>query len=197
MILLVHSCKGRGGILKLWEKCFKRFEWHFPVIYITSGGQYSDQLIDILSYLHFDYVWHMNDDYFIQYPINWDYYYQKAIDLKVDALRMQPNVQFNSLPYRFRFERGLLRQTNDSKYQISLNSSIWRRHFFLDCLSPGLDPWQQENSTKINSWNHKIYFVPRLPFWYVNGTVKGAPTPEGVKVIGKYDNRFKTAGQKV
>jgi len=137
----------------------------------------------------------MNDDYFIQSNLNWWYYWRLAHGK--DALRMQPNVQYDSLPYRFKWEGSLLRQTNESEYQISLNSSIWRRKFFIDCLTDGLDPWEQERSTKINTWDHKIYFVPRLPFWYINGTAKGCLTPEGAKIISKYDNRLKRAGEKV
>lgn len=197
MILLVHSCKGREAILELWRKCFEDSGWKATVLYLLGEKEYSDQLYDICSVMKSEYLWHMNDDYFIAQKINWDVYFFLAKYKSVDALRMQPNVQYDSLPYRFKWEYNLLRQTNDSAYQISFNSGIWRRKFLLDCLTPGLDPWELENSTKINNWKHKIYFVPKLPFWYVNGTAKGCLTPEGLKVIQKYDTRFKTAGQKI
>jgi hypothetical protein len=195
MILLVHSCEGREGILDLWKKCYNTSNWRAAVFFIHGSEAYSDQLLRTLEYMKSEYVWHMNDDYFIQSNLNWWYYWRLAQGK--DALRMQPNVQYDSLPYKFKWEGALLRQTNESEYQISLNSGIWRRQFFIDCLTPGLDPWEQELSTKINDWDHKIYFVPRLPFWYVNGTVKGCLTKEGLKVIQKHDTRFKTVGEKI
>ena len=195
MILLVHSCDGRKAFLDIWQKCFERSGWKAEVIYIKGNDCYADQLLNILPSLDCEYLWHMNDDYFIIDKIPWDFYSQMAEDMRVDALRMQPNVQFNSLPYRFRKYLELFRQTNDSAYQISLNCSIWRREFFIDCLTPGLDPWQLENSTKINNWNHKIYFVPGLPFWYINGTKKGTLTKRGEKIVN--DLRLRTASKEV
>jgi hypothetical protein len=183
MILLVHSCTGREWILEYWEKFFELSGWGASVKYITNDLPFSDQLMGTLAHIESEYVWHILDDYFIKTPIDWDYYWRLAQELKVDALRVQPNVSYRSLPYRFRREGDLLRQTNNSQYQISFASSIWRRKFFLDCLTPGLDPWAQENSKKINVWNHKIYFVPELSFWYVNGTVKGTLTKEGLKMV--------------
>lgn len=189
MILLVHSCHGREAFVDVWFKCFERSGWDVDRVIVIGGeDDFSDQLIRTLVKIrHCEYVWHILDDYFITKPvgfrpINFDRYWRLAHDLKVDALRIQPNVSYNSLPYRFRWEFGLLRQTNESEYQISMQCSIWRREFLLQCLTPGLDPWQQENSKKINKWPHEIYFVPELPFWHINGTIKGVLTKEGAKM---------------
>jgi len=179
MILLVHSCTGREWILEHWRESFVRSGWEADVYYIKNDLPFSDQLMGALTRIKSEYVWHILDDYFIQFPIDWGHYWRLAQELKADALRVQPNVSYNSLPYRFKWEGDLLRQTNESQYQISFNSSIWRRKFLIDCLTPGLDPWQQECSRKINTWNHRIYFVPELPFWYINGTIKGVLTKEG------------------
>jgi len=187
MILLVHSCDGREVFLNYWIKCFKRSGWDIPVRYIVGKEKFTDQLYRVLSEIDDEYIWHILDDYFVVKTLDWEYYYNLAIGK--DALRIQPNVSFNSLPYRFRFENELLRQVNSSAYQISFASSIWRRRFLIDCLTPGLDPWQQENSTKINAWNHKIYFVPELPFWYINGTIKGMLTERGKEVINDFKLR--------
>ena len=181
MILLVHSCKGREAFLDIWKKCFERSGWDIPTYYITDDREFTDQLIEALNNIGDSYIWYTLDDLWIKEPLDWEFYERLARGK--DALRMQPNVRENSLPYRFRWEGSLLRQTNQSAYQISLHVSIWRRQFFLDCLTPGLDPWEQERSTKIDNWNHKIYFVPRLPFWVINGTVKGALTKEGQEVV--------------
>ena len=185
MKLLVHSCDGREWIREHWEEFFNRSKWDADVVYIDGDEYFSDQLIRVLSELEDEYVWHILDDYFIKQNIDWDYYWEMAQVLRVDALRMQPGVGFDSLPYRFRREGFLFRQTNESEYQITMTSSIWRREFFLSCLSSGLNPWEQEVSKKINGWPHEIYFVPDLPEWYVNGTLKGILTPAGRALINE------------
>ena len=183
MILLVHSCTGREQFVDVWLRCFARSGWNAEVMVIDGDEEFSDQLLRVLPKLHDEYVWHILDDYWIKRPIGFHKYWHLAQDLGADALRVQPNVSYNSLPYRFTWEHGLLRQTNESEYQISMTCSIWRREFFLQCLTPGLNPWQQENSKKINKWPHEIYFVPQLPFWYVNGTIKGVYTEDGKKML--------------
>lgn len=116
--------------------------------------------------------------------IDFDKYWKLAYYLKADAVRLQPNVFFNSLPYHFlnmsTNDEGLFKQLPESEYTISMATSIWRREYFLDCMTPGLDPWQLERTRPELG---DIYFIPELPFWYINGTVKGALTKEGAEMI--------------
>ena len=188
MILLVHSCDGREKFLDVWHQSFDRWAKRQPdiaskidILPIAGHDAFCDQLIRVLKDLDCEYVWHILDDYWIvdECKQPFDRYYEIAQEYEVDALRIQPNVQFDSLPYHFTWEYGFMRQTNESSYQVSFASSIWRREFLLKCLIPGLNPWEMEVSEMINDWDHKIYFWPKLPFWYINGTIKGELTKQG------------------
>ncbi len=181
MILLVHSCDSRSWLWEHWWRFFDRSGWDIKVRFIVGEGDFSDQLIEEINSLDCEYLWYTLDDYFIIKSIYWEYYESIAERLCADVLRLAPNVQFNSLPYRFKEEHGIYRQLPESPYKISMCTSIWRREYFLSCLKPGLNPWQLENHEPANFGS--VYFVPKLPFWYINGTEKGAFTPEAKELF--------------
>jgi len=163
-----------------------------------GNDNFSDQLIWRLRVLKDEYIWYTLDDFWIQEPINFEYYWGLAKGLKCDALRLQPNVQENSLPYRFKeihFPQislpkefrdtdseidVILKQLPESEYIMSMQTSIWRRDYFLECLTPGLDPWELEK-TRPKLGN--VYYIPRLPFWYIDATRKGVLTDKAKKLI--------------
>lgn len=176
MILLVHSCDSRSWVWEHWWRFFDRSGWNIKVRFITGNEEFSDQLIEELSGIKDEYVWYTLDDYFIIKPIEWGLCEIMIKFLCADVLRLAPNVYFNSLPYRFKEEHELYKQLPESPYKISMCTSIWRRKYFLSCLKPGLNPWELENQEPANFGN--VYFVPQLPFWYINGTVKGVFTKE-------------------
>jgi len=153
-------------------------------MYITGDGEFSDQLYDTLNYIEDDHLFYMLDDYWIKFPIDFNKYWHLITGTNMDALRLQPNVTFRSRPYRFSDSKWnkvkMLKQTPESEYRISMNTSIWRREYFLECLTPGLNPWQLEVTVPDLG---DVYFVPELPFWYINGTVKGVLTKEGREVM--------------
>lgn len=181
MILLVHSCDSRLWLRKYWERYFDKSGWYIQVEWITGDEEFSDRLIDVLLHTTDEYVWYTLDDYFIVEPIDWDYYENLIIHLHADVLRLQPNVQHNSLPYRFEVHGELLKQTKGSAYTMSMQTSIWRKSYFLECLTPGLDPWELEH-TKPKLGN--VYFVPGLPFWYVDTVRRG-------EIMDKHKGMFK------
>ena len=180
MILLVHSCDSRLWLREHWERFFDKSGWYIQEEYILGDGVFSDRLIETLHEITDEYIWYTLDDYFIREPIDWYRYERMAIDKKMDCLRLQPNVQYDSLPYRFNWEDGLLKQRQDSAYIMSMQTSIWRRKYFLECLTPGLDPWETELS---GPQLGDIYFVPQLPFWYIDAVRKGVLTDKGKKMI--------------
>lgn len=193
MILLVHSYPGREWICKHWWRYFDRSGWNAEVRFITGGGHFSDELKKALENIAEEYIWYTLDDFIILKPIDWKKYEKVAIDLKADAVRLQPNVGYDALPYRFYDERNsvspfyrmeqhgdLLKQKSDSAYIMSMQTSIWRREYFLESLTPGLDPWELEvSSPELGD----IYFVPRLSFWYIDVLRKGVLTVKGKEII--------------
>lgn len=180
MILLVHSCDGREWLRPHWERYFRKSGWDIEVQYIFGDGEFTDRLIETLQGITDEYIWYTLDDYLIVEPIYWQQYENTAINLKADALRLQPNVQHNSPPYHFKWQGALLKQTPNSAYTMSMQTSIWRREYFLKCLPPGLDPWELESfRPKLGN----VYFVPRLPFWYIDSVRRGIPTEKGKKLI--------------
>ncbi len=206
MILLVHSCDSREWLWKHWWSFFEKIPWKIhpyflteyktqewdgakAYTYPTKKESFSDQLITALTdyFWEDEYIWYTLDDYWIVDKIDWKLYEQLAIDLKCDALRLQPNVQENSLPYRFApvtiFPGGdkMLKQRQDSEYHVSCATSIWRREYFLECLKPGLDPWQTEKLT-VNPLGD-VYFVPELPFWYIDATRRGVLTDKAKELL--------------
>jgi hypothetical protein len=181
MILLVHSCDHRSWLWEHWWKYFRLSGWKIQVRFIKGKKEFSDQLYEVLTDIKDEYVWHTLDDYFIRFPIDFDYYWKLAHELKADAVRMQPNVQFNSLPYRFEWTETLLKQRPDSDYLISTHTSIWRREYFLDCLVPGLDPWDLEKHRP--ECFGDVYFAPQLPFWYIDAVLKQVVTDMGKQMM--------------
>jgi len=181
MILLVHSCDSRSWIWEYWWRFFDRSGWNIDVRFITGKEEFSDQLIKELSTLSNEYLWYTLDDYFIVEPIEWAVYESIFRRWKMDCLRLQPNVVYASLPYRFERIDWILKQAPESEYHVSMSTSIWRREYFLSCLKPGLNPWQTEleRPEKLGD----VYFVPELPFWYINGTIKGQWTEAAKKII--------------
>ena len=183
MILLVHSCDSREWLWEYWWRFFfkhRPFKSNLAIDFIRGNEMFSDQLIDKLNKMDDEYIWYTLDDFWIQEWIDFEYYWKFAKDNKMDALRLQPNVQHNSIPYRFDEVYGALRQREDSAYTMSMQTSIWRREYFLECLTPGLDPWELER-TRPKLGN--VYFVPRLPFWYIDATCKGVLTDKAKKLI--------------
>jgi len=184
MKLLVHSCDSRKWLWEHWEKCFKRSGWDIDYEFIDGEEAFTDQMKKALERETDEYIFYTLDDYFIREPIDFNKYWDMAHDLKVDALRLQPGVQFNSLPYRFdpgynvtefyRFEEneGLLKQTRESAYHISMQTSIWRRDYLLKCIIPGLNPWEFEG-VNMGERLGDVYWVPSLPRWYIDGVRKG------------------------
>ena len=181
MKLLVHSCDSRKHILAHWIRFFKRSSWAVEPVYIQGEALWSDQLIQALTLISDEYVWYTLDDYFIAEDIDWEWWEYLAVDMNMDALRVQPIVQENSLPYLFKKEGELLKQTPDSPYQNSCATSIWKREYLLNSLKPCMNPWQWETWTPEKFGN--VYFVPGLPFWYTDGTKKGQYRKRGLKMI--------------
>ena len=173
MILLVHSCDSRLWLKPHWERYFKKSGWDIEYKYILGEGEFSDQLKEELSAITDEYIWYTLDDFFIAEPIDWNKYEAMAMDMKMDALRVQPNVGYDALPYRFKWEGDLLKQLPHSEYTMTMQCSIWRREYFLECLTPGLNPWELERAS-IGDKFGDVYFVPRLPFWYKDCVRKGA-----------------------
>ncbi|ODS39459.1 MAG: hypothetical protein A7316_11045 [Candidatus Altiarchaeales archaeon WOR_SM1_86-2] len=180
LILLVHSCNSRKWLWPHWEKCFKRSGWDIDYAIIDGDEAFSDQLINALNSRKERYLFYTLDDYFIRFCIDFEMYLKWAYELEADALRLQPNVRFNSLPYRFERRGELLKQTKESQYYISMATSIWRREYFLECLKPGLSPWEVERS---DCELGDVYFVPGLPFWYIDGTRRGVLTEAGKEIL--------------
>lgn len=199
MILLVQSQDHREYLWKSWLRYFKKSGWDVDPMIITedkkpdfiksvqtgsqSENSFGSCLLRALDYFKDEYVWYTLDDYFIVKKIAWDVYEEIALNKKVDAFRLQPNVQIDSLPYKFIREDGLLRQTNNSKYQISFQTSIWRKDFLAGCMDDRMNPWELENSTKIDKWKHKIYFAEKLPWWYYDIVRRGKLSDIGKLMI--------------
>ena len=181
MILLVHSCDSRKWLWPHWWKFFNLSGWDVTPQFIT-GETFTDQLIKTLEGIKDEYIWYTLDDYFIQFPIDFEYYWNLAHRIKADALRVQPNVNIlKSFPYIFEWAGDLFKQLERSPYTISTHTSVWRREYFLDCLTPGLNPWQFERSTPENFGD--VYFVPKLPYWYIDGVLSGVITNEAKALI--------------
>ena len=184
MILLVHSCDKRSWIWDHWQRFFDLSGWDAEVRWIKGNEQFSDQLKTALESITDEYVWYTLDDFFISEPIDWKHYEKLAVKHKVDALRVQPNVRMDALPYRFeKFKDGLLKQLPHSEYTMSMQASIWRREYFLECLTPGLNPWQLENAPLKRFGN--VYFVSDLGWWYTDGTKHGVYRARGRKMVSE------------
>lgn len=218
MLLLVISQDHREYLWKPWLKHFVASGWDATPVILTEqkkpdfvqsiqGGaqkKFTDWLKAALRKIEDEYIWLTLDDYFIIEPIKFGLYENMADFRGVDVLRVQPNVQYNSVPYHFvrggtapepdkgldnnvsafyRFlpEGGLLRQTPDSAYMTSFQTSIYRREYLIDSLPDGMNPWEAETCTPENFG--RVYFVPGLPFWYRDVVRRGKVIPQHAKLV--------------
>lgn len=182
MLLLVHSCDSREWLCEHWLKFFfQNADVNVNVEIITGEKEWTDQLIEALERVEDEYIIHTLDDYWIVQAFDFKRYFDLCIEMKADVLRLQPNVHFDSLPYRFEKAGELFRQTRESAYKNSTHFSIYRREYLLSTLKPGMNVWSYELSEPENFG--EIYFVPHLPFWYIDGTIHGEMTEGAKKLI--------------
>lgn len=187
MLLIVHSCKGREWVLDYWWRFFIKNApaGLFRVHEITDDRGFSDQLIEAVESHNDRYLWYTLDDYWIVRGFNYKHFWDVAE--VVDCLRLQPNVVAGSLPYRFDDQGAFLRQLPSSPYHFSAATSIWDREYLLRNLTPGLDPWELEKTP----FKHfgQTYFVPSLPFWYIDAVRRGVITDKGNEALNDlYDD---------
>lgn len=193
--MLVQSC---DKYERYWEGWYLHYEKNFPykdlpvylitetkqfpypgVMTINTGSvtDFADMLIHALQSLPYKSILYTLDDlWMVKEAPDIPHYYREFLRHGMDALRLLPEVYENTDPYKFVREGEYLRIQRDSMYQISLDTSLWNRDFFLRCLILGENPWQIEvdGSERIGkTLDHRIYFVEGMPRWFHNTVLKG------------------------
>lgn len=132
-------------------------------------GTYSDCLRKALKSMDTDYVFYLQDDYFLTKAIGKDWVEHLLLlmrDNNLDRITFQGIGKNISVDETDTLDNGKLkRMLQDSRYTVSMQPGIWNRRFFFICLSNVKEsPWEFEKygSKRLNSiYNHRLYINDR------------------------------------
>lgn len=147
-----------------------------PAIKTINNGnlKWGENLMYTLSYyVPTRYVLWLQDDYFLiknftKDELKDDLFYVKKEG--IDRLGLCP------IAYHYTLDRGdgrYIKMADKSKYLLSLQPSIWEKHFLYSCLNKNYSPWDFElkGTEKIRGTGARIYINPKQ--WYIEVVTEG------------------------
>lgn len=155
--------------------------------YQTGIGQWGSRLLNILDYLNTDYIFYMQEDFWVtkEFP-----YTQAIIDefilQKLDCWRICEHSNFYSI---HKIRDNIYKYNQNSMYTLSHQFSLWKTSFLRKYIDPTHTPWQNETigSLQINKNIHNIYYTPSP--WYHEAIRKGKLKQSSIELLNKeYNN---------
>lgn len=159
----------------------------------TGKTGFSGSVRTVLNSADTDYVFWMQDDYFLTKPVS-EKWLEHSLSImennRIDLLTFQGIGGLITINSEDTLDNGKLKRvTQDSKYTTSLQPGIWNRRFFLMCLGDkDFNPWEFEKKgcKYLNTYfRHKIYVNDvDQPLCPSSGVVKGGkPRPAYYKMM--------------
>lgn len=147
--------------------------------FIKNGKiPYSNCLINTLNQISTKYILWMQDDYLLRRTLKkelFDDYLKFVKENNADRLGI---CEDSSLYSTHHISDNFFKFNQNSRFTISMQSSIWNAEFLKSCLIPNENPWQFEDngSKRLNKRNHNIYIVTQDPPWYSEALRQGQYT---------------------
>lgn len=174
--VLVHTCDKYAFCWDGWEYYFNLFwdfnfpakiyfaneqidrEFHLPtpVTQIKTGsGEFSDRLIYALNAIEEEHIFYLQEDAWLQQTIDLPMLYRVFCVLGMNCFRISQELVMDTelvpdprdstriIPLEGVFLRKAKPPTN---HLLSHMPSFWKRDFFLSCMVPGENPWDNETN---------------------------------------------------
>jgi hypothetical protein len=203
LAVIIHTC---DDYIFCWDGWFHYFKkhWNFKLpfnIYFvnensnidfngieqikTGTGEWSDRLKIALKQIPEKNILYLQEDVWLQGPIDIEKYYNVFSSLSLDRLQLSPTDSTYTLFSKFKIGDVVLQKfARRSNYLISHQPSLWKKSFLNDCLDKSESPWENEiDGTKrlrINSQNFSIYIS--IANWYTAVSRRGQLTKEGQRL---------------
>ena len=207
LVIIIHTCDKYSFCWEGWNHYFQK-NWdhllNIPVYFVnensditfenviqfkTGNGEWSDRLLKFLHNSESKNILYFQEDMWLLNKIDIQKYYDFFNNNNLDALRLLNEVKGSNINYYFDTPYGdqYLKFSKQSPYILSHQPSIWKKDFFIKCLKPKENPWDNEvnGSMRINLGKEtpKIYTVRNLSTWYIPVSNKGELTEEGKKLL--------------
>jgi len=108
------------------------------------------------------------EDYYLQKPYDKEQF-AYLINQKYDKIDLQGQVNY----FEHYGEGGHVVASNSACYRRSLQMSIWKKEYLIQCLKDATNPWSFELTPKSND-NKKIIGLAHNTFFYSNIMLKGS-----------------------
>jgi hypothetical protein len=200
MVVILHTCDKyqfcwNGFIrhfIKHWDyRCFKYFcnedievDYDYFIQRKTGKGEWSDRLISILKRTSDDYVFYIQEDYWLKEYISSiliDHLLQLMKVESIDCIHMSPDSKYYTLtPY----SGNLKAFDSRSAYLMNHQPGIWRKDFLLECLESNETPWVNEIEGTKRLWKKNLIGkVMNYDLnWFDHVVRKGKFTERGVEL---------------
>jgi hypothetical protein len=176
----------------------------------TGEGEWSDRLIAGLDKLDQEYVLYMQEDFWLNEPINYgkflwlskqiiDNKFNKLMLTSISVSGLENDREKTNLCY---LDYHIYKIKNSERYLMSHQPTIWNKEFFRSCLDSNESPWNNEyaGSNRLRTRNEDLkfyHFIQDKPgvlqTWYNavynsphnSGGVNGSYNALGIKMLEK------------
>jgi hypothetical protein len=203
--VVLHTCDKYKQFWNPWFYCFKKhvkppFKIYFlseeedpdfidEVIVIKTGkGEWGERLIRGLNLIPESYIYYMQEDFWACKPIDLSIFLEPFIKYGMDALRISNESYLYTLE-NLKGEPELFKFSQNSKYLMTHQFSLWDKSYFMKFINPNDNPWKNEieQSQVISKSLHSIYLIKNT--WY-NATVrKGVLEAIGIQMIEEMNSK--------
>ena len=206
--LILQTCDAYKPFWKLWHKCFNRhwnFEktknWKFRFcierdseaasrsgidnmdIFSTGHGEFSERLYTILKNTKTEYVFYMQEDFWIRRFPPLDKYLELMINNKLDCLKVKSVLHWHSLSEPD--NDGMMKYLPNSEYIFSHDTAFWKTSSLMKMVMAGPEtPWKNEidGTKRIRSMNMNIRVILEKE-WYLESVKSGVILDEGLNLL--------------
>ncbi len=197
LAIVINTTDKYCDLWDTWYYHFKKWKHDYPVYFLNEeldvpydvtqikvnvpeANLWTKKFRESLSRIPEEHVLVMMEDHWIVDPFKGDEFeiiYDTFRALEADSMRIRQESELTTTTF---LGNGLRHLTKDSKYLISHDPSIWRKHVLQKCLEADESPWDNEiKGTDRIRGKYSMFHYER--YWWINAMVKGRLTPEGHK----------------
>lgn len=214
LAIIIHTCDDYTFCWAGWHHYFKKY-WNlklpFSIYFVnedidvdfdgisqikTGIGEWSTRLKKALGQIPEQNIVYLQEDVWLQAPIDIEKYYSIFLSLSLDRFQLSPTDSTYTLFSKFSVGDLILRKfARKSNYLISHQPSIWKKSFLIGCLDQSESPWENEiegtKRLRKNSQSFSIYLS--IIDWYTAVSRQGELTRDGLdleKKVPKSSNSY-------
>lgn len=174
----------------------------FTQVFSNKFSNWSEETIEIVKQLPYDYILYMQDDYFLTQKVSSEKIgslFTKMLHLNAVYLRLYPSPG-PDVQIKNESEIGLI--SENAEYRTSLQSAIWKKETFLSLLNKKETSWEFESNSPVRSKGHTFLSVNKIaiyPITYYDMTAvyKGKWMRKAVKMCKEQGLTIDTDHRKI